>query len=368
MTFSNPNGPQTPQTMEAKNFFVGRVKRNLFKQSYLGALYTEGDPGSATSSRTFGADLRLATANLLGSQRNFSVDVFASQTSKPGVSGDAKAYGVFVNYPNDRWDAFVEWKHIGRDYDPALGFVARKAVDKLYLGAVYQPRPKNFLNVRQMFNEMFFTEYRRNDLAPGLSRLETRRFFAAPINWRFNSGDRVEFNWVPQFERLFQPFEIADGIELPAGDYRFTRWRAEFNTAAKRKWEVGGTWWFGTFYSGHSDEISTEFIYKVAPRFRFIFETEQTFARLKEGSFVARIFAVRADYAFSPFLTVSNLLQFDNESRNFGWQSRVRWIARPGNDLFIVFNQGWEQNERGGFNFRTAGTRLTGKIQYTFRF
>ncbi|MGH9803271.1 MAG: DUF5916 domain-containing protein, partial [Blastocatellia bacterium] len=29
---------------EAKNFFVGRVKRNLFKQSYLGGIYTEGDP------------------------------------------------------------------------------------------------------------------------------------------------------------------------------------------------------------------------------------------------------------------------------------------------------------------------------------
>ncbi|MBL8172495.1 MAG: DUF5916 domain-containing protein [Blastocatellales bacterium] len=364
-SFSDANGKQT---IEGKTFFVGRVKRNLFKQSYFGGMYTEGDPGSATSSRTLGADLRLATANLLGSQRNFSVDLFASQTRKTGVSGDASAYGVFVNYPNDRWDAFVEWRHIGRAYNPALGFVARRAVDKLYVGAVYKPRPKHFLNVRQMFNEMFYTEYRRNDQAPGVSTLETRRFFTAPINWRFNSGDRVEFNWVPTFERLYQPFEIADGVKLPAGGYRFTRWRAEFNTATKRKWEAGATWWFGTFFSGHSDQIETELIYKIAPRFRVAFQTDQTFARLKEGSFVARIFATRVDYAFSPFLTVSNLVQFDNESRNLGWQSRVRWIPRPGNDLFVVFNQGWEQRQLGGFNFRTAGTRLTGKLQYTFRF
>ncbi|MGH9802105.1 MAG: hypothetical protein ACRD82_17220, partial [Blastocatellia bacterium] len=251
-----------------------------------------------------------------------------------------------------------------RDYIPALGFVPRKAVDKLFLGSVFQPRPKHLLNIRQMFNEVFFTWYKRNDL----KQTESWRFFTAPINWRFNSGDRVEANWAPQFERLFQSFEIADGVKLPAGDYRFTRYRVEFNTAAKRKWEVGGTWWFGTFYSGHSHEISTEFTYKIAPRFRFTFETDQTFARLKEGSFVARIFATRIDYAFSPLLTVSNLIQYDNESRNLGWQSRVRWIMRPGNDLFVVFNQGWEKNERGGFNFRTTGTRLTGKIQYTFRF
>jgi hypothetical protein len=96
--------------------------------------------------------------------------------------------------------------------------------------------------------------------------------------------------------------------------------------------------------------------------------TDQTFARLKEGNFVARIFALRADYSFTPNLTVSNLVQFDNESRNMGWQSRVRWILRPGNDLFVVFNQGWEQNERGGINFRTTGTKIAGKLQYTFRF
>ena len=364
-SFSNPNGRQT---IEAKNFFVGRVKRNLFKQSYLGALYTDGDPGSATNSRTIGADLRLATANLLGSQRNFSVDLFASKTSKQAVNGDAAAYGVFVNYPNDRWDMFAEWRHVGRDYNPALGFVARKAVDKLYLGAVYKPRPKKFLNVRQMFNEMFFTQYRRNDLARGTSTIESWRFFTAPINWDFNSGDRVEANWAPQFEHLFQPFEIADGIVLPPGDYRFTRYRAEFNTAAKRPWEFGATWWFGGFYSGHADQIEAEFTYKFAPHFQLAAQTEQTFARLKEGRFVARVYSLRADYAFSPFLTMSNLVQFDNESRNLGWQSRVRWILKPGNDLFVVFNQGWLQNERGGYNFRATGTKLAGKLQYTFRF
>ncbi len=357
---------RTRETMftEARTLFVGRVKRNLFKQSYIGGIYTEGDPSSPTSSRTYGADLRLATANFLDTNRNFSLDLFATKTGKQGVRGDDASYGFAASYPNDLWELSAEWKHIGREYVPALGFVPRRAVDKLFLGSVYQPRPKGFLNVRQMFNEVFFTLYRRNDR----KQLESWRFFTAPINWRFNSGDRVEANWAPQFERLFQPFEIADGVVLPPGDYRFTRYRAEFNTAAKRKWEVGATWWFGTYYSGHADQVSTEFIYKIAPHFRFAIETEQTFARLKEGTFVARVFVARADYAFSPSLTMSNLVQYDDESNRLGWQSRVRWTARPGNDLFIVFNQGWEKNERGGFNFRNAGTRLTGKVQYTFRF
>ena len=95
---------------------------------------------------------------------------------------------------------------------------------------------------------------------------------------------------------------------------------------------------------------------------------DQTFARLKEGNFVARIFTFRANYSVSPFLTFFNLVQFDNESKNLGWQSRVQWILKPGSEVFIVFNQGWLQENAGGFHFRRTDTRLAGKLQYTFRF
>jgi hypothetical protein len=359
-------GVRTREThlVEARNFFVGRVKRNLFQQSYLGGIFTEGNPAGPSAARTFGADLRLATSRFLGRAQNFAVDLYGLKTSNQGVRGDDASYGFSVQYPNDLWDVGLDWRHIGESFRPALGFVARTNVNKLNLTVDFNPRPKNFLNVRQMFNEFRFTRFTRLDHG----RVESWRVFTAPINWTFNSGDRIEFNYVPTFERLFQPFEIAEGVTLPPGDYRFTRWRAEAWTASKRKWRFEGTWWFGTFYSGRSDEVDVAFEYKVAPHFQVRLSLDQTFGRLREGNFVARIFALRANYAITPFLSISNLVQFDNESRNLGWQSRVRWILRPGNELFLVFNQGWLQEERGGFNFRAAETRLAGKIQYTFRF
>ena len=348
----------------AKNFFVGRVKRTLFKQSYIGAIFTDGDPASPTGSRTFGADVSLRTANFLGNRRNFSVDSFFVKTKKTGVNGDDKSYGLAVNYPNDKWEFNSDLRHVGAAFTPALGFAQRRAVDKVFLGGTYKPRPKHFLNVRQMFNEVFFTMFRRNDL----KQTESWRLFTAPLNWEFKSGDRVEANWIPQFERLFAPFEIADGVTLPAGGYRFTRYRLEFGTASKRPWEISASYSFGAFYSGRSRELSTNFTYKVAPHLRLNLSAQQTFARLPQGNFVARVFSARADYAFSPLLTLSNLVQFDNESRNLGLQTRVRWILKPGNDIFLVFNQGWLQDQRGGFSYRATNTRFTGKAQYTLRF
>jgi len=85
-------------------------------------------------------------------------------------------------------------------------------------------------------------------------------------------------------------------------------------------------------------------------------------------SFVARILIWRVNYSASPFLSFSNLIQYDNESRNLGWQSRMRWILRPGNDLFLVFSQGWIQDAPGGFRFRADESKVSTKFQYTFRF
>ena len=62
-------------------------------------------------------------------------------------------------------------------------------------------------------------------------------------------------------------------------------------------------------------------------------------------------------------------MQFDNRSRNLGWQSRLRWTPQPGNDLFVSFNQGWIQEEgREDLRFRVEDTRISAKIQYSVRF
>jgi hypothetical protein len=351
-------------SIAAKSLFVARVKRDLFKQSYIGAIFTDGNPAGPAFSRTYGADLHLFTSRFLGKDQNFGVDAFGLKSSNEGVTSKDTSYGLSARYPNDLWGLGIDWWHIGKNFAPALGFVPRANVNKLAISAEFDPRPKDFLNVRQMFHEFFYTRFTRLDKG----RVESWRLFTAPINYSLNSGEHVEFNYAPQFERLFEPFEISPGVVLPTGDYRFTRWRVEINTASKHRWKLDNEWYFGSYWSGHADQLATSLQYKFAPRLLMSAGMDQTFARLKEGNFVARIFTFRVDYSVSPFLTFYNLVQFDNESRNLGWQSRVRWILKPGNEVFIVFNQGWLQDERGGFHFRATDTRLAGKMQYTFRF
>ena len=89
---------------------------------------------------------------------------------------------------------------------------------------------------------------------------------------------------------------------------------------------------------------------------------------MPEGEFIARTFTSTFNYAVSPRLSFSNLVQYDNRSRNLGWQSRVRWTLRPGSDLFVSFNQGWLAEDNGSLRLVTLDTKLAGKLQYTYRF
>ena len=108
--------------------------------------------------------------------------------------------------------------------------------------------------------------------------------------------------------------------------------------------------------------MTTGVTYKLPPRFTISLNTNQTFARLPEGNFTARIFTSNVSYAASPRLSFSNLIQYDNRSRNLGWQSRVRWTLQPGNDFFFAFNQGWIQEERRQPAVPDAGQQGLGEV------
>jgi hypothetical protein len=351
-----------------KTFLIGRVKRNFLRQSYVGAIFTEGNPAVGQSSRTYGADVRLATANFLGSRRNVIVNAYGVRSDNEDVSGRDWSYGVSAHYPNDRYLAQVTLREIQQNFRPAVGFVQRSNVRLLRAAGSFNPRPKRFLNIQQLNHDVFFTQFTRLDN----NLVESQDVYITWLDWHFNSGDNLHgiLDVNPSYERLFQPFEISPGVVLLPGEYRFTRFRSFASSAARRPLQVNFTLATGSYWSGQAEQVIVGLTYRWQPRLMASVNVNQTFARLPEGHFTARIVTANANFTVSPFLSVSNLLQYDNRSRNLGLQSRLRWTLQPGNDLFISFNQGWvqEETELRTLRFRVQDSRLAAKFQYSYRF
>jgi hypothetical protein len=345
----------------AENFTVGRIKANFLKESYIGALFTNGEPTGITRNSLGGIDMRLGTSNLFGTGKNFSITAFGSKTYTRGLVGHDNAWGVDVNYPNDEFAARYQWRVIGENYDPALGFVARPATRYEDIRLEYRPRP-HLWNVRQMFHAIEYSSY--FNLAN--HAVESRKAVATPFKWQFQSGQAFDLNYQPQFERLFVPFEIHPGIFIPAGAYWFHRGVADYNSPQDRPLLLEASWTFGGFYTGTDHEVNTTLTWRKDRHVSTSIQLQQFFVDLPQGSFRTRLALYKLDYAFTPFLSLSNFIQYDTDSRNLGVQSRLRWIVTPGNELFFVVNHAWEQNTLD--RFEAVRTNVRAKLNYTFRF
>ncbi len=359
-------GTDETSFVEDKDFVVGRFKQNLFEQSYVGGIFTKGNPAPGKDSDTYGADARLATSNFMGSSKNFIVNAYGVRSDNEGVSNHDNSYGISAHYPNDKYIGELVYRVIEENFDPGIGFLQRNNARMFRVGASYNPRPNRFLNLQQMSHDIFYTQFERLDNG----RLESSDFHITPIDWRFNTGDAIRslVDYDRTFERLFEPFEISPGVILQPGEYRNNRYSTSIATARKRRVTGILNTSYGDFWSGTAERISTTLIYKLPPHFNISIGADQTFAHLPEGNFIARTITSNIDFAVSPFLSFTNLIQYDNRSRNLGWQSRMRWTLTPGRDLFLVFNQGWIQDTNGGFRFNQQDTKVSAKFQYTFRF
>lgn len=71
---------------------------------------------------------------------------------------------------------------------------------------------------------------------------------------------------------------------------------------------------------------------------RFEFSFERNRASLPEGDFIQDLWASRILLNFSSDLQLSSFVQYDNESRNLGTNTRLRWTFSPKGDLFVVYN------------------------------
>jgi hypothetical protein len=87
--------------------------------------------------------------------------------------------------------------------------------------------------------------------------------------------------------------------------------------------------------------------------------------KLKEGSFDVHLASLNANLALSPDCRGTRSVQYDNISRNLGINSRIRWTWRPGNDVFLVVNNGWRYDDG---DFQRANTGVIVKVGSTFGF
>ena len=345
-----------------ENLFAGRLTYDVDEHLRAGGLATRGDPTGARDNAFGGLDAVWRTASFHG-DKNLVFAAWGARSAGDLPPGRDTGWGLTAAYPNDLWDLSLAVNQFGEALDPALGFLPRPGIRRYDGGLAFQPRPKEdgpFGWVRQFFFELYPYWVDRLD-----GSTESWRVFMAPFNVRTRSGEHLEANWAPQFERLDEPFEVARGVVIPPGQYHFDRFRVEAQSSEARPWSLGSTIWFGEFFGGHLTQCESFVNWTAGPgRLRLELAAENDFGYLPQGDLIQRLLQLKTLYAFSPDLLLSVFTQYDSESRGLGLNSRLRWTIRPGRDLFLVWNRNWQRLPRPASRFETEADQVAVKLRW----
>jgi hypothetical protein len=347
------------------DFSVLRIRRRVGQESYAGILYTRrGDRlAGAPALQTAGIDSVLRTSRFLG-RKTIEWSNWFLWTSSALDTGGNIGRGSRLAFPNDPFYFDFSYRELQENYDPAVGFLQRRGIRRYNpeVGYTWRFGAHPWLQSLQVeidWDVLYDMDNRRV--------VETKQL--KPLTVVFADGSEFVYEVHPTYERLERDFEISDGVTLPAGaSYNFTRHEIGGSMSDRYPVSVGAEMTRGTFFSGSNDEYQIDISVRPRPGLSLEFEGQRNVLRLAEGDFATTVVRATANTQVSPWLSLQNNLQYDDVSRSLGWQMRFRWIQRPGNDVFFVYTQNWQEFDRpDGRGFDTLDGRAAAKIVYTLR-
>ncbi len=352
--------------VDGTNLLASRVAYDVDKHLRVGAIVTHGDPEALVSNTVAGADAVWNTSEFLG-KHSLQFGGWGATAQGDVPNGNREAWGLRVVYPNDLVNCTAGTNHYGEGFDPLLSFLPRPQTHQTDASCAYRPRPSPtgpFSAIRQASYELY---YKRITDTSG--NLQSQLFSFRPLNVTTNSGDNFAILAFADHETLTTPFAIVPSVTYPVGSYDFERYGAVLNTSPQRKIQFSNVSTVGGYYNGHlyhqTNSLNwTPFHGKVEAGVT----ADNYFAHTPQGSFVEKLWQFKGALSWSPDLSLSTFVQYDNVSFDLSSNTRLRWTFRPGDDFYVIWDRTWVRNTlQPGTSFDPDAESVTAKIRWTFR-
>jgi hypothetical protein len=352
--------------VDGTNLLASRVAYDVDKHLRVGAIVTHGDPEAMTSNTMAGADAVWNSPTFLG---NHSIQFggWGATTQGDVPLGNREAWGLRFDYPNDLLNCSAGTNHYGDGFDPLLGFLPRPQTHQTDASCAYRPRPSPTGPFRDIRQATYNLTYSRITDTSG--NLQSQLFTIYPLYLTMNSGDIVDVTAYVDHETLTAPFAIVPTVTYPVGSYDFERFGFDLITSPQRKIQFTNSSYVGGYYNGHLYHQTNSLNWTP---FRGKLDAgiiaDNYFAHTPQGNFVEKLWQFKGALAWSPDLSLSTFVQYDNVSFDLSSNTRLRWTFRPGDDFYVIWDRTWVRNApRTGVNLDPDAESITAKIRWTFR-
>ena len=351
---------------QGQNYSVVRVRRDIFKNSDVGAIMLSRQPagGSDDFNRVAGVDVNVRVL------KSLSLNGFAARSDSAPLRS---ASGQVLDQGNQNTGkASIGWEDskkrlqasvmtVGDGFRDDLGFVRRTGVTRTFFdwASFVQPRSLRRFAVRQLEpHARVFSYYDpHGDLVTRLGHT------ALQVTW--NGGSRLEYAFESREEATTTPFKIRSDVAIPVGRYDWTQHLWVIESDHSRPLSLSTRITHGDFWSGRQKNLQSSVLFR--PTYRWFFDVGLQVTAidldLPKKSFVTTLVNWRTGYSFSTNMFLDSLVQYRSDIKQFSANLRFNLIHHPLSDFFVVYNE--QQFTEGAI---TAGRGVVVKYTHLFSF
>ena len=346
--------------IEANDFSVIRIKRDVLSRSTVGMLFTERSESlvGEGSNQLYGID---GSFDFLD---DFSIDTYLAKTDSPDLKGEDKSYMANFDYNGDRYGFTSGYLVVEDNFNPEIGFKRRDNFKQYSGSARFSPRPASIESIRRFILQANTKSY----WSASTDKLETRQH-GLSFTTEFESSDQFTVSVSDDFEMLTRPFNIANDVTLQPGKYDFTSYQTSYRLGTQRKVSGALSLRIGDFWSGKNTSIGiSSGRIELSPQLSLEPSYSINRVELPEGDFRTELGRLRITYTLSPRMYVGGLVQYNSSQSSLSTNFRFRWEWAPGSELFVVYSDDRDTNtfdRPDSFELRNQGWAI--KINRLFQ-
>ncbi len=317
------------------DFTVARISRELGNRSTIGFMYVgrdgdgsiNGDPGEDYN-RTFAVDGRWGIGNYT------LINGWIAQTDTPGIEGRDGAGGIRAAYNDDQWSLTAGYSEVGENFNPEVGFLSRRGYRKYEAGIRRHIRPNmwGLFELRPHINYRGYWDF---------DGFQETGFLHVDNHWEWRSGMEIHTGVNFTQEGVKEPFEIVDGVTVPAGEYEHEEGQFVFQTNQGADLSFSVRTFIGGFFGGDRVNVAPTMRYRTGEKFSTEISWNHSDIDLPVpgGDFEVDLAQLRLTYSFTPRMSIQSLVQYNKRDDVISTNLRFAWLQSANAGLYIVYNE-----------------------------
>ncbi len=317
----------------ATNFMVGRYSRNFGNQNRIGGLITvRNRPDRTNVVSTIDGFFRL------GETQSINTFLMHSTDGKAGRQGFA-AIAQYINATNN-YKIWLTQSVVTKDFNPEMGFVARKDVIGTTPGMNWYYRGKllPFKKYIRAFEPGFLPEFYWQASTGKLIESQLPFF---PLWLNLQNGGYLGYSVNAVYQNLTEAFEPL-GISFSPGKYRYFQQQVWFSTDPSKVLYLFGQFDWGTYFNGRLTIADINLKLAPSPHFSFLGRVNRnkfSNAGVNRENKTVDLYSIEGRIALNPRLQLIAFYQQNSENKSKNYNIRMAWEYRPLSFIYIVVNK-----------------------------